>query len=366
MIQKFKLIFLLLSLTFVPIIYAQEQSIDYIIDTDIGGDIDDVLTLLVALNDRNKPIAITTTHIEPMEKARIAKLIVTLAGHPEIPVYAGIGTTREDSKALFLEQNPLWPPVFGYPKPSPDEKTWYVHQALPYKQSYGSFFEEMIVENEFAPEYIARLAKNYSPQHQLLIVAIGPLHNIAEALKIAPEINQNIKIYAMGGVYPKGYNWLVSPAQSAAVLSQVETISVLSSLIEKYQFYITPEEFKALEQNTHSKLGHAIIKDWKNWYKMDENTIPKTHLSDLITLYLALHPNEINNAKAQEINFPCLDDKGLLKPEFYGLWYNMPGLEDQLMTVTESEISQSKFVYGVTSAENIKSQLITSIEKILK
>ncbi|HGI8199412.1 TPA: hypothetical protein ACGAEL_000769 [Legionella pneumophila] len=70
---------------------------------------DDVLALFVALDNPVKPLAITTTHIEPREKAQIAKLVVTYAGFSEIPVYAGIGTTRNDPRELFLQQNPLWP-----------------------------------------------------------------------------------------------------------------------------------------------------------------------------------------------------------------------------------------------------------------
>ncbi|HFL3422738.1 hypothetical protein SCZ71_04890 [Legionella pneumophila serogroup 1] len=94
-------------------------------DTDIGGDIDDVLALFVALDNPVKPLAITTTHIEPREKAQIAKLVVTYAGFSEIPVYAGIGTTRNDPRELFLQQNPLWPPFFGYPDSLPGESPWF-------------------------------------------------------------------------------------------------------------------------------------------------------------------------------------------------------------------------------------------------
>ena len=174
--KKLQLIILLLLFIVVgSFVHAHKTAIEYIIDTDIGGDIDDVLTLLVALNEPIKPLAITTTHIEPTEKARIAKLILTVSGYPEIPVYAGIGTKREDSRELFLDQNPLWPPVFGYPLPVPGEKTWFALQAIPYKNNYGSLFAKMKIEKETAPEYIARIAKTYSPEHQLTIIAIPPI-----------------------------------------------------------------------------------------------------------------------------------------------------------------------------------------------
>src|SRR3990167_6899447 len=122
---------------------AQDSNshINYIIDTDIGGDIDDVIALLVAINGDNKPLAITTTHIEPVEKAKIAKLILSENGYSTIPVYAGIGVTRQDPNENFLKLSPLWPPFYGYPNPPDSQKKWYIKQALAYKEEYGSLFD---------------------------------------------------------------------------------------------------------------------------------------------------------------------------------------------------------------------------------
>lgn len=37
--------------------------------------------------------------------------------------------------------------------------------------------------------------------------------------------------------------------------------------------------------------------------------------------------------------FPCFDKNGNLKQEPLGLWHNMPGLENKLMTVEDAEKS---------------------------
>ncbi|WP_158644251.1 nucleoside hydrolase [Legionella hackeliae] len=89
------------------VLFSAQTPVDYIIDTDIGGDIDDALALLVAITSDNKPLALTTTHIEPLEKARIAKLILSESGYPDIPVYAGVGVTRQDPNEEFLALNSL-------------------------------------------------------------------------------------------------------------------------------------------------------------------------------------------------------------------------------------------------------------------
>lgn len=358
-----KLVTALLLACLFPIV-AQAAHIDYIIDTDIGGDIDDVLALIVAMNDASKPLAVTTTHIEPVEKAKIAKLMMTEMGHPEIPVYAGIGTTRTDQRQAFTLEHPLWPPQFGYPNAMPGEKEWFPQQSQPYRVIYGVLFDNMKVEAEPAPQFIARIAKEYSPQHKLIIVALGPLHNIAKALELDPAIRNNIKIFAMGGVYPKGYNWLVSPEVTAPVLAQVETVTVISNLLDQNQLYFTAQEFSELEKSADTSLGHAIIKDWKNWYEVEGEMTQRTHLSDPVTLYLALHPETIAVLQAKDIQFPCLDQNGKLRQEFAGLWYNKAGLENKIIMVRNTEKhNRAQFVTQLHSPSKIRMQLLKRIAR---
>ena len=69
--------------------------------------------------------------------------------------------------------------------------------------------------------------------------------------------------------------------------------------------------------------------------------------------------------QAKTILFPCLNDNGSLKQEFFGLWYNMPGLEDKLMMVNDIETSHSKFVYQLTSGAKIREKIIDLIRKSL-
>lgn len=340
-----------------------QTNVDYIIDTDIGGDIDDVLALLVAIHSNHKPLAVTTTHIEPKVKAKIAKLILTVNGYPDIPVYAGIGVTREVSENDFLKLNPLWPPNFGYPNPVEGHKKWYEKQALAYQDAYGIQFENLAIEKESAPDFIAKIAKNYSPQFPLIIVALGPLHNIDFALAKDDTIKNNILIYTMGGDYPKGYNWLISPETTARVLDKIRTICISSELIDNYDLKITPGEFNTIEKTTHTLLGKTIIADWKNWLRIDQKNPRATQLGDPVTMYLALHPEQIDSVISQKVQFPCLDKEGHLQSEFSGCWYSMPGLDNKIIVINENEESPVYFVKSVQSAQYLKDEIIAAIVK---
>ena len=64
---------------------------------------------------------------------------------------------------------------------------------------------EKFLENEKTPvesdasEYIVNLAKNYSPEKPLYIVAIGAITNVASAFIKAPEIAENTVVVWLGG-----------------------------------------------------------------------------------------------------------------------------------------------------------------------
>lgn len=333
------------------------HTFDYIIDTDIGCDIDDVFALLVALNSNKLPLAITTTHIDPMQKAKIAKLLLEEHGFKNIPVYAGVGVTRKDSTASFLKLNPLYPPAYGVPNPQIGQKKWFEKQASAYHLMYGHNFEIAKVEEEDAPTFIARTARRYSSHYPLIIVAIGPLFNIDAALKIDPQIKNNILLYSMGGTYPKGYNWLIAPATTARVLQKIKTITISSDFIERNHLFFSQTDFAKIEKSIKTKLGQTILADWKNWLEVSSIT----QLGDPVTLYLALHPNEILKTSQYKVTFPCLNKNEQLKAQLSQYWYSMPGLENKLITVNKDFDSQIKFVEEVKSPTKIKKDIMNAI-----
>ncbi len=65
----------------------------YIIDTDIGDDIDDSFAMLLAMELGFDIIGVTTVFRNTAQRARIAKKIMKLYGgaYENVPVYAGHG-----------------------------------------------------------------------------------------------------------------------------------------------------------------------------------------------------------------------------------------------------------------------------------
>ena len=76
-----------------------------------------------------------------------------------------------------------------------------------------------------------------------------------------------------------------------------------------FRFYFTIffALFAELEKSNHFILGKAVVSDWKNWHKIDENHKKNTYLADPVTTYLAIHPEEINRLTPKKVSFPCLN-----------------------------------------------------------
>ena len=62
------------------------------LDTDIGGDIDDALALLLAMASKEVELVGVSTVFENTEaRAKIAKTLLKMGGFGKVPVYAGNG-----------------------------------------------------------------------------------------------------------------------------------------------------------------------------------------------------------------------------------------------------------------------------------
>ena len=61
-----------------------------VLDTDMGSDVDDALCLALAMaSPEIELVAVTTVTRDTRLRARIAKRLLTLGGHGNVPVYAG-------------------------------------------------------------------------------------------------------------------------------------------------------------------------------------------------------------------------------------------------------------------------------------
>ncbi len=148
------------------------------IDTDIGGDTDDLCALAMVLGWPDAEVAaVTTAADEAGRRAAYARYALDLVGRSDIPVFAGadvaLGVYRE--RLTYPDETQYWP------------------QA---------------VERRPAPHDLALDALARSIEAGATVVAIGPFTNLALLERRAPGIVRSANLVLMGGsVFPirKGY-----------------------------------------------------------------------------------------------------------------------------------------------------------------
>ena len=167
--------FALIVLLCLPV-FGQSRT-PILLDTDIGDAIDDSLALAFAVNSPELDVRGVTTVIDDVEsKTKLAWKELTLLGRRDIPLAMGAS-------------EPLLDPVL---------------------QSKPKEFEAL-TKADIVPEAARRSAVGLivetlmTAREPVTIVAIGPLTNIALALKTEPRIKQRLaRIVLMGGAYAGG------------------------------------------------------------------------------------------------------------------------------------------------------------------
>ena len=152
---------------------AQPQRTPVILDTDLGDAIDDALALAFALRSPELDVrAITTVMDDAGLKARLAWKLLGLYNRRDIALARGA------SEPLLAAREPATSREF-----------------------------EVLTNQDTIPETARRpaallIVETVRDTPGISIAAIGPLTNIALALKLDPSIKPNIqRIYMMGGAY---------------------------------------------------------------------------------------------------------------------------------------------------------------------
>ena len=160
------------------------EKIKILLDTDIGGDIDDAICLAYLLKEpRCELLGITTVCGEPEKRASVADAICKAAGK-DIPIVAGLDTT--------LQPIPLYPT----PEGADALERW----------PHGTF------KKADAPAFLYRNIKD-NP-HEAILIGIGNMTNIATLFRTYPDAAGLLKgLYVMNGYFGKEplpepwYNW---------------------------------------------------------------------------------------------------------------------------------------------------------------
>lgn len=168
--SRTKLLSLLALLLFAVTLTAQQRT-PIILDTDIGGDIDDAFAVALVVDSPELDLrAVTTVSGDTAARARLVAKMLSAAGRTNIPVAAGA--------------------------PGPKINVTYTQ--------WGEGFSSPALVSKSAVDLMkSTLDRGHGA---VMIVAIGPLTNVAALLKQYPGEKKNIRqLVLMGGSIKRGY-----------------------------------------------------------------------------------------------------------------------------------------------------------------
>lgn len=204
----------LLVISALPMATRAQESIPIIFDTDFAmPPTDDGLTLILALQSPELEILGITTVAgnESVERATADALrLLEIANQPQIPVHVGADMPLVHAKSDYAVEN------FG---------RWYSDEVV---EPPGGF-ARIKAQPESAVPFIVDAVM--ARPGEVTIVAIGPLTNIAQAIRARPDFAANVKqLVIMGGaiaLLPDGagnitpnaeFNFWVDPEAAHVVL----------------------------------------------------------------------------------------------------------------------------------------------------
>lgn len=212
------------------------------IDTDVGGDIDDALALLLAMSSKQLEIVgVSTVYENTLARARIAKTLLALGGKGDVPVYVG-------------ESTPL--------------RATYVHTIPLDINRLPKTYEEDVFGNAVV-EYnaVEALHKALNTYEEINVVTVGALTNIARLLEKYPEDSAKIKmLYVMGGAIKMNlneFNFSCDPEAAEKVI-QSNIPKKVVTLDVTFQCALRDEQIARLK-NCKSELLKQVLRMSDLW-----------------------------------------------------------------------------------------------------
>ena len=228
-----------------------------ILDTDIGDDIDDAFALALLTQIAGaEVIGVTTVFRNTFNRAQQATHFLKTIGK-DIPVYAG-------ERLAIKEQI--------HPFPAESERPGLENES---PCQWDKQYEAYSV-NDGAVDFIIESAEKYGDQ--LVIMPVGPLTNIARAIKKAPESMKKVgKIVQMGGWfsnYVPEWNILCDPDAADIVWSSGIPVYAVGldvtlqcALDEKLM-----QDFRD-SQKTHNKIIVGWLDKWFDFFHFEKSVM---------------------------------------------------------------------------------------------
>ncbi len=243
-----------------------------IFDTDIGDDIDDTWALSLLLKCPELDVKLIVTDMgKGLNRARLAAKLLEVAGRTDIPI--GVGHGDREGKLAQL--------------------AWVKDYAL---DSYPG-----TVHDDGVQAMIETINGSKEP---MTIIAVGPVPNIAEALRRDPGITTKARFVGMQGAVRKGYGDANEVVAEYNVKADIKACQ--KAFTAPWDVTITPldtcgdiilrgEKF-ARVRDSHDPLLQAVIANYDLWAENAEwFSEEKQHkrersstLFDTVAVYLAV------------------------------------------------------------------------------
>lgn len=173
-----------------------------IIDTDIGDDIDDAFAIAYAIKSGLQIEGITTVFRNSKKRAQMAKALLRTYKREDIAICAGIDA-------------PLVAPIMAR------ENDRFTNDGEFIPCQYQGIMDLEEYDSRHAIDFIIEKVAEFP--NEIILIPIGPLTNIAMAIRKAPKVMTNLKgITLMGGYFTKAqaeWNILCDPEAARIVFS---------------------------------------------------------------------------------------------------------------------------------------------------
>jgi purine nucleosidase len=234
------LVFLLLTIALSPMVFSQRR-IPVIFDTDIGDDIDDAIALALALQSPELDVrGVTTVFGEVEKRTRLAWKELGLYGRQKTPLATGASEPLLDAPVIqkarqfeVLKDSDVAPPAA-------------------HRRAAEFIVEKLLTSNE-----------------KITLVPVGPLTNIALALRLEPRIKPKIeRIVLMGGAFKRMYSeWNIQRDRAAAQIvfsSGVPIVAVGLDVTLQCKLEVNDLERLRAGHNPATQFLVSLIELWQD------------------------------------------------------------------------------------------------------
>ena len=263
----------------------------FILDTDIGDDIDDALALAFGIAEPGlRLLGVTTAFHDTQKRGRIAKKLLHLWGAPDIPVYAGIQGGGSVNFSYLCQYTPdLEQPEYE-----------------PLSNAYTD-------GGAAAIDFILDMARTYGKE--LTLIPIGPLTNIAAAIRKDPSAMKSLGgILLMGGCFSRPcpeWNILCDPEAARTVLESGCAITCVGLDVTRETRLSDAQQHAVTQRQPDEKREYLAGLIRLHQQVTKGNSI----LHDPLTVYSLAHP-DILTTEALSVRVEADGpDRGLTKPD---------------------------------------------------